>query len=334
MVVLYEYIFRAKLFCITFYVCSDFMIEKYKKAGKIVSKTRSLAVEYVKADMKIIDLIKYVEGNIVEMGGMPAFPCNVSINEITAHYTSPPDDESTIKKGDLVKIDLGAHVDGYIADSAISVFINDDDSSPTRDGSDGQSEENLNIKMIEAAHEALESAICTIKDGVELGKVGKAIEETINNKKFNPISNLAGHSIDRWILHSGLSVPNIKEENTQIIHEGDVLAIEPFVTNGIGRVDDTNDAYIFMFLRKRPIRMVQAKKLLDIIETNYKTISFSERWLTDHIDPKYFNRAMRTLLASRAIYPHHVLKEKSNSRVAQAEHTVIVESDGCRVITE
>ena len=310
------------------------MIEKYNKAGKIVSKTRSMAVEYVKADMKIIDLINYVEGNIVEMGGLPAFPCNVSINEITAHYSSPLGDESTIKRGDLVKIDLGAHVDGYIADSAISVLIKDDDTTSIHESNDRQSDENLSIQMIETAHEALESAICTIKDGVELGKIGKAIEETITNKNFNPISNLAGHSIDRWILHSGLSVPNIKDENTQIIHEGDVLAIEPFVTNGIGLVDDTNDAYIFRFLQERPMRLVQAKKLLDIIVTNYKTLSFSQRWLKDQIDPKYLNMAMRPLLASRAIYPFQVLKEKSNSRVAQAEHTVIVESDGCRVITE
>lgn len=309
------------------------MIEKYKKAGKIVSKTRSMAVEYVKADMKIIDLISYVEGNIIEMGGMPAFPCNVSINEITAHYTSPPGDKSLIKMGDLVKIDLGAHVDGYIADSAISVFI-DDSTASIHEGVSEESEDNLSIKMMETAHEALESAISTIKDGVELGKVGKAIEETINNKNFNSVSNLTGHSMDRYILHSGVSVPNIKENNSHIIHEGDVLAIEPFVTNGVGRVGDTNDVYIFRFLRGRPMRMVQAKKLLDTIATNYKTLPFSQRWLTDNIDPKYLNMAMRQLLASRAIYPYHVLKEKSDSRVAQAEHTVIVESDGCRVITE
>jgi methionyl aminopeptidase len=310
------------------------MIEKYKKAGKIVSKTRSMAVDYVKADMKIIDLINYVESNIVEMGGLPAFPCNVSINEITAHYSSPTGDESTIKMGDLVKVDLGAHVDGYIADSAISILIEDDGSASEHKNVDSSSEQDLSMTMIETAHEALESAISTIKDGVELGKVGKAIEETINNKNLNSVSNLTGHSMDRYILHAGVSVPNIKEKNTHIIHEGDVLAIEPFVTNGVGRVGDTNDTYIFRFLRGRPIRMPQAKKLLDIIATDYKTLPFSQRWLTDLVDAKYLNMAMRQLLASRAIYPYHVLKEKSNSRVAQAEHTVIVESDGCKVITE
>lgn len=305
------------------------MMEMYKKPGQIVSKVRKMAVDHIKADMKIIDLVEYVENNIIEMGGMPAFPCNVSINEVTAHYTSPPGDDSTIKRGDLVKIDLGAHVEGYIADSAVSVLVGADDYTDL-----DSSEHDLNLKMIETAQNALESAINTIKDGIEIGKVGTAIEETINQNNLNSVSNLTGHSMDRWILHSGVSVPNIKEDNKHIIQEGDILAIEPFVTNGIGRVGDMNDTYIFRFLRDRPMRMVQARKLLKIIEINYRTLPFSQRWLTEHINSKHLNMAMRQLLSSRAIYPYHVLKEKSNARVAQAEHTVIVESDGCKIITE
>ncbi len=312
------------------------MIEMYKKSGKIVSKIRKMAVDHVEADMKILDLVEFVEGNIIEMGGVPAFPCNVSINEVTAHYTSPPGDESTIKMGDLVKIDLGAHIDGYIADSAVSVLVGADPDSilENLEGSPEDSELDLNLKMIKTAHEALESAISTIRDGIEIGKVGKAIEETINKRGLNSVSNLTGHSMDRWILHSGLSVPNIKEDNKHKIREGDVLAIEPFVTDGIGRVGDMNDAYIFRFLRERPIRMVQARKLLKTIANNYRNLPFSQRWLTEDINSKQLNMAMRQLLASRAIYPYHVLKEKSDARVAQAEHTVIVESDGCMVITE
>ncbi len=312
---------------------SDFMIEMYKKSGKIVSKIRSMAVDYIKADMKILDLVEYVEGNIIEMGGKPAFPCNVSINEVTAHYTSPPGDESIIKKGDLVKIDLGAHVDGYIADSAVSVFIGGSKDSDIENNND-QIDQDFNIKMIETANEALESAISTIRDGVEIGKVGQAIEETINNRGLKSVSNLTGHSMDRWILHSGVSVPNIKEDNKHKVQEGDVLAIEPFVTDGVGRVGDMNDVFIFRFLRERPMRMVQARKLLNIIALNYRNLPFSQRWLTEHINSKQLNMAMRQLLAARAIYPYHVLKEKSDARVAQAEHTIIVESDGCKIITE
>ena len=136
---------------------------------------------------------------------------------------------------------------------------------------------------------------------MELGKVGKSIEETINNKNFNSVSNLTGHSMDRWILHSGVSVPNIKEENTHIIHEGDVLAIEPFVTNGIGRVGDTNDAYIFRFLRGRPMRMVQAKKLLDTIATNYKTLPFIH------------------IMSSKKKVTHELLKQNTQSLLSQMD---------------
>jgi methionyl aminopeptidase len=304
-------------------------MEMYKKPGQIVSKVRKMAVDHVEEDMKIIDLVEYIENNMIEMGGMPAFPCNVSINEVTAHYSSPPGDESIIKRGDLVKIDLGAHVDGYIADSAVSVLVGADDHTDL-----DSSQQDLNLKMIETAQDALESAISTIKDGIELGKVGTAIEETINQNNLNSVSNLAGHSMDRWILHSSYSVPNIKEYNKHIIQEGDVLAIEPFVTNGVGLVDDTKDTYIFRFLKDRPLRMVQARKLLKIIEVNYRTLNFSPRWLTEHMNSIQLNMAMRQLVSSGAIYPFHVLKEKSNARVAQAEHTVIVESDGCKIITE
>ena len=127
--------------------CSDFMIEMYKKSGEIVSKIRSMAVDHVKADMKILDLVEYVEDNIIEMGGKPAFPCNVSINEVTAHYTSPPGDESIVKMGDLVKIDLGAHIDGYIADSAVSVHIGADGSDSDFESNEEQSRQDLNIKF-------------------------------------------------------------------------------------------------------------------------------------------------------------------------------------------
>lgn len=303
------------------------MIEEYEKSGKIVSKVRRMAADYIEADMKILDLVNFVESNIIEMGGNPAFPCNISINEITAHYTAPPGDESIINAGDLVKIDLGAHVDGYIADSAVTVLVGDCDSVLEED------EKELNLKMIQTAQDALNSAINTIKAGVQLGEIGTAIEETINKNGLNSVSNLTGHGMDQYILHSGISVPNIKEVNEHQVEEGDVLAIEPFVTNGIGRVGDMNEAYIFRFLRDRPMRMVHAKKLLHSIVNDFRNLPFCQRWLTNENNEKHLNIAMRQLITSRAVYPYHVLKEKSDARVAQAEHTVIVEKDGCKVIT-
>ena len=303
----------------------------YKKSGDIVAQVRKKAVDMVMDDLKVLDLIEFIEQEIRNLGGEPAFPCNISINEITAHYTSPSKDKTVLKNGDLVKIDLGAHVDGYIADSAISVIVGGEEITETDLSED---EMHLQIKMIETVNLALENAISTIKDGVNVGKIGEVVEETVTALNLKPISNLTGHSMERYILHSGLSIPNIKEENRHKIREGDVLAIEPFVTNGVGRVTDMKDAYIFRFLRDRPLRMAQARKILNEIAQNYRNLPFAGRWLENNTKSRQFNLIMRNLISSRALYPYHVLKEKSNARVAQAEHTVIVESDGCRIITE
>jgi methionyl aminopeptidase len=308
------------------------MLDMYSKAGKIVSEVRELAVSKIDEGMKVIDLVRLVEDDIKDRGGLPAFPCNISINEITAHYTSPYGDETVFEFGDMVKIDLGAHVEGFIADSAITVVIGTDD-GPFKSGERTYTTEKQS-RMIETANAALETAINTIRDGVELGKVGKAVQKTINSRGFLPVANLTGHSMDRWILHSGLSIPNIKENNSHKIEEGDVLAIEPFVTDGVGMVGDMKDYFIFRFLRDRPMRLVQAKKLLDIIKENYKNLPFAQRWLQESTNMRQLNLAMRQLISSRAIYPYRVLREKSGARVAQAEHTVIVEPDGCKIITE
>jgi methionyl aminopeptidase len=301
------------------------MIDMYKKSGKIVSKVRKKAADYVKEDMKIIEVVEFVENGIVELGGNIAFPCNVSVNDITAHYTSPAGDEKTIKSGDVVKIDLGAHIDGYIADSAVSVLVGDDIPEEMRE---------KHQNMIKASLEGLENGISAIKAGVEIGKVGEIIEKAINDRGFNSVSNLTGHSMDRWIVHSGLSMPNVKENNPHKLEEGDVIAIEPFATDGVGRVTDMKEAYIFKFLRDRPMRLLHAKRALNIIKKEYKSLPFAQRWLKDRFSEHHLNAAMRLLISSRAVYPYHVLREKSNAVVAQSEHTVIVESDGCTVITK
>lgn len=310
------------------------MNEMHEKAGSIVAKVRKMATEMVEEDLKVLDLVEFTEQEIKNLGGQIAFPCNISINEITAHYTSPSHDKTVLKMGDLVKIDLGAHVDGYIGDSATTVIVGENQDVSSREANLSEDEMQLQVKMIETVNEALENAISTVKDGVSVGKIGEVVEQTVTAQGLKPVSNLTGHSMERYILHSGLSIPNIKEENSHKIREGDVLAIEPFVTNGVGRVTDMNDAFIFRFLRDRPLRMAQARKMLHEVAENYKNLPFAGRWLEESVKSRQFNLILRNLISSRALYPYHVLREKSNARVAQAEHTVIVEPEGCRVITK
>ncbi len=308
------------------------MIESYEKAGKIVSQVREDAKKIIKDGLPVLELINFVESQIIEKGAQPAFPCNVSINEVTAHYTSPPGDESFIKAGDLVKLDLGAHVDGYIADSAVSVLADGYQELEKKEYSEELVQKNL--KMIDASCQALENAISTIKAGTTLEKIGKVVEDTITDFGFRPVANLTGHSMDQYILHAGLSIPNISEKNTHKLEEGDVLAIEPFATDGVGYVTDMPQTHIFRFLRDRPMRMLHAKKVLNQIKMNYKVLPFAQRWLVEDFDEKRLNASMRMLIQSRAIYPYHVLREKSGAWVSQCEHTVIVEKEGCQIITK
>lgn len=306
------------------------MIESYEKAGKIVSKVRNEAVKLIKDDLLILDLVEFVEGEILKAGAGIAFPCNVSVNEITAHYTSPANDETKISTGDLVKLDLGAHIDGYIADSAITIMV------PGKDLGEKYDTDtiNKNKEMIEASDAGLEAAISTVRPGVEIGKIGKAVEEAINSCGFNPITNLTGHSLEQWNLHSGLSIPSIDDKSTVKLKEGDAIAIEPFATDGLGWVTDTPQTYIFRYLKDKPFRITHTQKVLNEIKDNYADLPFSIRWLSEKFNPNRLNSSMRQLSQVMAIYPYPTLREKTNCWVSQSEHTVFVEGDGCTITTK
>jgi len=306
------------------------MIEAYEKAGKIVSKVRDDAVKLIKDDLLILDLVEFVESEIKSSGAGIAFPCNVSVNEITAHYTSPANDETKISTGDLVKLDLGAHIDGFIADSAITIM------APGKDLEEKYDTDTINKhqELIEGSDAGLEAAISSVKPGVEIGKIGQAVEEAINSYGFNPIFNLSGHSLEQWNLHSGLSIPNFNDKSTTKLKEGDAIAIEPFATDGAGWVTDMPQTYIYRYLKDKPFRMTFTQKVFKEIKANYTDLPFSIRWLAKGVNVNRLNSSMRQLSEAMAVYPYPALKEKTNCWVSQSEHTVIVEGDGCTITTK
>jgi len=304
-------------------------IKSYEKAGKIVSKVRTDASKMIKNGLPILDLVEYVEGEILNSGAGIAFPCNVSVNDITAHYTSPAGDTSKLVTGDLVKLDLGAEVDGFIADSAVTVMVPGDNLEELFD------EDTLekNQRIIDASAAGLEAAINTVKAGVKVCDIGAAIEEAISEYGLNPVRNLTGHSLEQWNLHAGISVPNYDNNDPTILEEGQAVAIEPFATDGEGFVNDCPYAYIFSYLRNRPFRMKSTQRMLKHIEKNYKYLPFSGRWLTESFNEHRVNAGLKQLGEAMAIYPYAALKERSGAWVSQKEHTLIVESDGCQVTT-
>ncbi|MCW3985067.1 MAG: type II methionyl aminopeptidase [Candidatus Bathyarchaeota archaeon] len=294
------------------------IFEKYEDAGKIAREVRERMRRFVRVGMPIIEVCEKAEGLIREKGGQLAFPCNVSINEIAAHYTSPPNDKSTIPPNSLVKVDIGAHLDGYIADTAVTICFNPE-------------HENL----MRAAQEALKVGVKTIYAGISTSKLGSAIQKTIKAYGCKPVSNLTGHQIGRYLIHTGKSLPNVAHIIGSKIREGEVVALEPFVTvaNAAGKVKDGDETTIFRFVKRKPLQKAHAKRLLSYIEANFMTLPFSERWLNSVVPQENYVAAFQELLRSRCLTSYPIFIEASRKPVAQAEHTVLVVKNGCIVLT-
>ena len=282
----------------------------------------------IKDGTLVIDLVEYVENEILKSGAQIAFPCNVSLNEVAAHYTSPVGDKTVIHAGDMVKLDLGAMVDGYIADTAITIIADGNiDENYTQD------EINLHEEIVEASAAGLEAAISTVRAGIEVSKIGAAVHEAISEYKLNPIFNLTGHSLEQNNLHAGISIPNYDNHDGYVLDEGQAIAIEPFATNGEGIVNDAPGHYIYSYLANKPFRMKNTQRVLKYIQSHHKYVPFSGRWITDEFGERKGNIALKQLSDAMAIYPYAPLREKKDCFVSQKEHTVIVEKEGCTVTT-
>lgn len=304
------------------------MMESYIKSGKIVSDIRSEASKMITDGAFVIDVVNYVESEILKAGAEIAFPCNVSINEIAAHYTSPAEDKTKFKAGDMVKLDLGAMIDGYIADSAITVIA-----GGNIDENYSQDEINLHEEIVEASAAGLEAAIATARAGIEVSKIGAAVHEAISEYNLNPIFNLTGHSLEQNNLHAGISIPNYNNNDNFVLDEGQAIAIEPFATNGEGIVNDAPGHYIFSYIANKPFRMRNTQKVLKYIQNNHQYVPFSGRWITDEFGKRRGGIALKQLSDAMAVYPYAPLREKPGCFVSQKEHTVIIEKEGCTVTT-
>ena len=289
---------------------------KAVEAGKIAARVLQEISKMVKPKTRIIEICTTAEKKIREYGGVPAFPCNVSINHIAAHSTSPRGDKSEIPDFGLVKLDIGAHVDGYIADTALTVDID-----RTLDG------------FVAATEDALNEAISTIRPGVSLGEVGATIEQVIKDYGLNPISNLTGHNIERNRLHAGKQVPNTKSRGTPIVEVGEYYAIEPFATSGIGKVVDSD--YIFIFANTGidiPLEGT-TEKLRKYLRETYGPFPFASRWIGTRTKDVDVVNELKELIRERAIRGYPLQLEKKARPVSQTEHTIFISEDGPVVLT-
>ncbi len=299
---------------------NEAIYEKYMQAGSIASNARTHGASLIKEGASYLDVVTTVESEIKEQGAGIAFPTNVSVNDLAAHFTPRHDDTSLVfKKGDVVKLDVGAHVDGYIADTSVTVEVG----THTYD------------KMIQASREALNNAIAHMKAGVLLSEIGKVIEETITSFGYKSVDNLTGHSLQCYNLHSGLSVPNVADMlNRSKPNLGDVVAIEPFATDGAGHVISGQSSNIYRYqssVRSRLIRDTKARSLATKIHKRFNELPFAERWCADISSRP--DSSLKRLLFAGCIKQYPQLIDANQGIVTQAEHTVIIHENDCEVTT-
>ncbi len=295
-------------------------VSKLLEAGRIAWEALRLAERLVQPGASARRVCESIESFIVEKGARPAFPCNFSVDHVAAHYTPGIDDDVELEGGEVVKVDVGVHVDGYIADTAITIDLS------------GKHE-----PLLEAARSALEAAMKVVKPNVRVYDIGRRIEAAIRSKGFKPIRNLTGHTIARWTIHAGMSIPNYADRRTIIFRlpPGTLVAIEPFATNGRGFVRDSQPVNIYAYTGRRPRAPLSEaeEKVLSLVTREYRTLPFTPRWLAQRLPRETVIEGVRGLLAKGLLHDYPVLVEAGRGLVAQFEHTFLILKDRVIVTT-
>lgn len=285
-------------------------IEDWIKAGKIAHEVLQYGKKIAKPGIKILEIADAIEAKIFEMGAKPAFPTNISLNHVAAHYAPSKNDERVFKEGDLMKIDVGVHVNGAIGDTALTI------------GS--------NKELIRASEDALNAAISLIRPGVELREIGSKIDEVAKSYEFIPIKNLSGHGLNRFIVHDKPSIPNYDNSDKTKLEEGQIIAIEPFITDGVGAVTEGGPSNIYRLVKIKPVRHPIARKVMNLVKKEYKSLPFAKRW----VENKIMGSALAFSILTREgiLHEYMQLPEKSKHNVAQSEHSIIVR-DKVKILT-
>ncbi len=281
-------------------------------AGRITARVKNASRKWIKEGVLISDFADKVENEIIRLKAKPAFPVNISLNECAAHDTARVNDERVFSEGNVVKIDLGVHINGWIGDTAYTVEISSDRYK----------------KLIEASNKALLKAQKAARKGIELREIGRIIHEVISGEGFNPIYNLGGHPLMQYQQHGGFIIPNYDNYDKKKLEEP-LFAIEPFATNGDGYVKNGSRAFIYNLVSEKPTRSMISRKVLTFIRREYNTLPFAERWIARKF--KLYKPALRLLTGEGILHAYPMLIEKTGGIVSQHENTILLNDE--KIIT-
>lgn len=287
---------------------------KWEKAGKVAAESLAFGKTLIIKGASVKEICEKVDEKISSLGAIPAFPTQIALDHIAAHFC--PNEEDIILENQVVKLDCGACVDGAIGDTACTVDLS------------GKHQD-----MINAVETALEKAIQIIKPGLQIREIGEVLSNEAQKRGFRPIVNLSGHGLSEWRVHTDPTIPNFDNNDTHTLEEGMIFAIEPFFTNGIGRVHNSGNSTLFSEVQEKPIRSQSDRQVLNQIKT-FKKLPFTTRWLTKTLPAFKVNMALKNLERNGNLESHPPLADEGKGIVVQAEHTIKVTKDGCEILTK
>ena len=287
--------------------------KNYLQAARVHAAAQETAASVVKTGEGVLKAAEEIEKEIVDSGGKIAFPVNISFDFEAAHNTPAFGEERVFGK-EVVKVDIGVHIEGCIIDAGFTVDLSGE-----------------NGKLVEASKQALQDALSVMKAGVSAKKIGETIEKTIVSKGFKPVENLCGHLLEPYDLHAGIEVPNVgKGGEGHVFDEGEVFAVEPFASTGAGFVvDSPKPPEIFSFLFPKNVRMPSSRAFLEKVFAERQMLPFAKRW---YAKEKMIEFTLRDLQKQGIMHGYSVLLDEDKGLVSQAESTVIVEKDSVKIL--
>lgn len=305
----------------------DAILSDYKKASVIHKLVRKRLNEKIATGTKYLDLANYADEIITSFNGNMAFPLGISANNIAAHDTAMAIDDRCLKQNDIVKIDLGIHVNGCIIDSAYTKIV---DAS--------QETYNFYEPLLLASQDSLYTGLALSGPDAILYEISEAIQEVIESYELEdgtpikPVIGLGGHDVLPYKVHGKkliLSVPNKEYQKDTRMEQGEFFALETFATTGTGKVHigDLLSCNHFMLSDNK---LKKPNDLTHWIENKNNNLPFTQRQLKSQ---KNCEKDIKNSLKLKDVIAYPPLLEKVGKAVAQFEHTFYVGDCGIDILS-
>jgi len=323
-----------------------------REAAEVHRQTRRYVQQFIRPGLSFLEIAQRIENTtafLVQKNGLKrgwGFPTGLSVNHIAAH-DSPNYQQSSkiLKYSDVLKIDFGVQVNGWIIDSAFSITFDP-----------------RHLGLLYAVRNATEAGIRAAGPGVPLSEVGAAIQEAMEDRytvlasikdakkrkgpmlqtvRIRCVQNLCGHNMKQYVIHSGKSVPSFPSGDHEVMEMGEVYAIEVFGTTGIAYVEEKGSCSHYMWNKDGPPKSLlhqylsdkpQALRLAVHIQSHYSTLAFCRRWLDD-AGFKDHLPALDALCDAGFVERYPPLCDREGSFVAQFEHTIYLGPNGKEIIS-